>query len=118
MAGKSTHWLRKRVHILLRAIGGVEYSQLDDFVEGKDKYEVDSLESLKAQIDQVLGTLSGREEHAVRLRFGLEDGRSRTLQEAGQVMGITGERVRQLEAVALQKFRESTRLTLLPRALH
>ena len=65
----------------------------------------------------MLETLTEREARAITLRFGLDDGRSKTLMEAGNVMGVTGERVRQLEAVALQKLRESTRLTLLPRAL-
>lgn len=115
MADNPRSWLRRRVHILLRALGG-EYSRLGDFVEDQDRYEVTSPESLEAQIDGVLGTLTEREAQAITLRFGLDDGRSKTLNEAGTVMGVTGERVRQLEAVALRKLREHTRLALLPRA--
>ena len=107
-------WMRRRVHILLRAIGG-EYSQLGDFVEDEDKYEVTSIESLEAQIEEVLRTLSQREIQAVRLRFGLDDGRSRTLKEAGQALGLSAERVRQLEAAALNKLREPGQQRLLPR---
>ena len=115
MSVEKKGWLRRRVHHLLRAIGE-EYSQFGDFVEGQDKYEITSVEVLGAQVDEALGMLSEREAHAITLRFGLNDGRSRTLREAGQVMGVTGERVRQLEAAALRKLREPTRRTLLPRA--
>ena len=116
MASSPRSWLRKRVHALLRALGQ-EYSGLGDFVEDEDKYEVGSLESLEARIDGVLRTLSEREAEAIRLRFGLDDGRSRTLMEAGQVMGVTGERVRQLEAAALRRLREPERRTMLPQPI-
>ncbi len=116
MAGDQGVWLRRRVHILLRALGG-EYLRLGEFVEDTDKYEVASLESLRAQIEEVIETLTEREQQAMRLRFGLTDGRSRTLKEAGQVMRVTAERVRQLEAAALEKLREPTRQGLLPRVL-
>ena len=109
-------WLRRRVHILLRALGG-QYSRLGEFVDDRDRYKVASIEALGAQIDGVIETLTEREQQAMRLRFGLTDGRSRTLEEAGQVMGVTGERVRQLEAIALEKLREPTLQGLLPRAL-
>ena len=101
---------------MLRALGG-EYLRLGEFVEDRDKYEVTSLESLRAQIDEVIETLSEREQQAMRLRFGLTDGRSRTLKESGQVMCVTAERVRQLEAAALEKFRDPTRQGLLPKVL-
>ena len=101
---------------MLRALGG-EYLRLGEFVEDRDEYEVASLESLRAQIDEVIETLSEREQQAMRLRFGLTDGRSRTLKEAGQAMGVTAERVRQLEAAALDKLRDPTRQGLLPRLL-
>ena len=117
VAGDTGTWLRKRVHNLLRAVGE-GYSQLGDFAEDENKYELASLDSLAAQIDGVLTTLTEREARAVRLRFGLEDGQPRTLNEAGKVMGVTGERVRQLEAVALRRLREPARRTLLPPALN
>ena len=110
-------WLRRRVHILLRAVGG-EYSQLGDFDDRQDRYAFDSIESLEAQIDEALQTLTERERQAMRLRFGLDDGRSRTLQEAGLTMGVTAERVRQLEAAALRKLREPARIALLPQPLY
>ena len=116
MAGDPGSWLRRRVHNFLRAVGG-EYSKLGDFTDDQDKYEVASLEALKAQIAGALGTLSEREAEAIVLRFGLEDGRPRTLREAGQKMGVTAERVRQLEAAALERLRETTSRTLLPRAV-
>ena len=65
-------------------------------------------------IENALGTLKGREAEAIRLRFGLDDGRSKTLTQAGEVMGISGERVRQLEAAALRKLREPEPRRLLP----
>ena len=117
MSVEKKGWLRRRVHYLLRAVGE-EYSQFGDFVESQDKYEITSVEVLGAQVDKALGTLTEREVQVITLRFGLNDGRSRTLQEAGQVVGVTGERVRQLEAAALRKLREPPRRTLLPRALH
>ena len=109
-------WLRRRVHILLRATGD-EYSQLGEFDEGLHGYEVASLPALRSQIDEALDTLTEREAHAMRLGFGLDDGRSRTLEAAGRAMGITAERVRQLEAAGLKKLREPTRRALLPRAI-
>ena len=116
MAGDQGPWLRRRVHILLRALGG-DYLRLGEFVKDRDKYEVASLESLRAQVDDVIETLSEREQQAMRLRFGLTDGRSRTLKEAGQGMRVTAERVEQLEAAALEKLREPTRRGLLPGVL-
>ena len=64
---------------------------------------------LKEQINQVLSTLTDREEKVLRLRFGLEDGRSRTLEEVGQMFNVTRERIRQIEAKALRKLRHPSR---------
>ena len=99
----------------MRALGG-DYSQLGEFEEAEPGYEMTSEQSLKGQIDSVLATLSERESQAIVLRFGLDDGRSKTLDESGVAMGVTGERVRQLEAVALRKLRGHDRLVMLPRA--
>ena len=64
---------------------------------------------LKEQINQVLSTLTEREEQVLRLRFGLEDGRSRTLEEVGKKFNVTRERIRQIEAKALRKLRHPNR---------
>ena len=61
------------------------------------------------QVDDVLNTLNGREKRVLQLRFGLEDGRSRTLEEVGQEFGVTRERIRQIEAKALRKLRHPSR---------
>ena len=66
-------------------------------------------EMLKDEISQVLETLTEREEKVVRLRFGLEDGKPRTLEEVGQMFGVTRERIRQIEAKALRKLRHPSR---------
>ena len=68
-----------------------------------------SVQLLKEQVGDVIGTLSERERTVLQLRYGLEDGRSRTLEEVGRVFGVTRERVRQIEAKALQKLRHPTR---------
>jgi len=68
-----------------------------------------SFHLLKEQLEDVLDTLSPREEKVLRLRFGLDDGRSRTLEEVGQVFGVTRERIRQIEAKALRKLRHPSR---------
>jgi RNA polymerase primary sigma factor len=68
-----------------------------------------SYEMLKEQISEVLDTLTEREESVLRLRFGLDDGRSRTLEEVGKVFGVTRERIRQIEAKALRKLRHPSR---------
>ena len=64
---------------------------------------------LKEQLEGVLETLTPREEKVLRLRFGLDDGRSRTLEEVGQEFGVTRERIRQIEAKALRKLRHPSR---------
>lgn len=93
-------------------IGEEEDSHLGDFIPDEDApapAEAASLILLKEQINQVLGTLTEREEKVLRLRFGLEDGRSRTLEEVGKQFNVTRERIRQIEAKALRKLRHPNR---------
>ena len=68
---------------------------------------------LREQLEEVLETLTDREKNVLRLRFGLEDGRSRTLEEVGQSFGVTRERIRQIEAKALRKLRHPSRSKVL-----
>ena len=93
-------------------IGEEEDSHLGDFIPDEnapEPTEAASLVLLKEQINQVLSTLTDREEKVLRLRFGLEDGRSRTLEEVGQMFNVTRERIRQIEAKALRKLRHPNR---------
>ena len=93
-------------------IGEEEDSHLGDFIPDEDApapAEAASLVLLKEQINQVLSTLTDREERVLRLRFGLVDGRSRTLEEVGQQFNVTRERIRQIEAKALRKLRHPNR---------
>ncbi len=93
-------------------IGEEEDSHLGDFIPDEnapEPTEAASLVLLKEQINQVLSTLTEREEEVLRLRFGLEDGRSRTLEEVGQMFNVTRERIRQIEAKALRKLRHPNR---------
>ena len=93
-------------------IGEEEDSHLGDFIEDHDApapAEAASFRLLKEQLEEVLDTLTAREERVLRLRFGLEDGRARTLEEVGQVFGVTRERIRQIEAKALRKLRHPSR---------
>ena len=93
-------------------IGEEEDSHLGDFIPDEDApapAEAASLILLKEQINQVLSTLTDREEKVLRLRFGLEDGRSRTLEEVGKKFNVTRERIRQIEAKALRKLRHPNR---------
>jgi RNA polymerase primary sigma factor len=93
-------------------IGEEEDSHLGDFIEDQDApapAEAASFHLLKEQLEDVLDTLTQREERVLRLRFGLEDGRARTLEEVGQVFGVTRERIRQIEAKALRKLRHPSR---------
>ena len=94
-------------------IGEEEDSHLGDFIEDEaalDPADAASVMLLKEQITEVLQTLAPREAEVLRLRFGLEDGRSRTLEEVGQSFGVTRERIRQIEAKALRKLRHPVRL--------
>ncbi len=93
-------------------IGEEEDSHLGDFIEDEEALapaEAATFFLLREQLDDVLGTLTSREKKVLQLRFGLEDGRSRTLEEVGQVFGVTRERIRQIEAKALRKLRHPSR---------
>jgi RNA polymerase primary sigma factor len=93
-------------------IGKEEDSRLGDFIEDREtEAPVNAVthELLREDINDVLGTLSARERDVLRLRFGLDDGRSRTLEEVGQQFGVTRERIRQIEAKALRKLRHPNR---------
>jgi len=93
-------------------IGEEEDSHLGDFIPDDDSpapAEAASYELLKEQLNEVLHTLTPREEHVLKLRFGLDDGRTRTLEEVGKEFNITRERIRQIEAKALRKLRHPSR---------
>ena len=93
-------------------IGEEENSHLGDFIEDSSALpppDAASHQLLKEQIDDVLFTLNDRERRVLQLRFGLEDGRSRTLEEVGREFGVTRERIRQIEAKALRKLRHPSR---------
>ncbi|WP_071431126.1 RNA polymerase sigma factor RpoD [Angelakisella massiliensis] len=93
-------------------IGEEEDSHLGDFIADDDSpapSDVASHTLLKEQLEEVLSTLTPREEKVLKLRFGLEDGRSRTLEEVGKEFNVTRERIRQIEAKALRKLRHPSR---------
>ncbi len=93
-------------------IGEEEDSHLGDFIEDEDApapAEAASYLLLREQIGEVLSSLTPREKRVLELRFGLDDGRARTLEEVGQVFGVTRERIRQIEAKALRKLRHPSR---------
>lgn len=93
-------------------IGEENDSHLGDFIEdgeAMDPEENASYEMLKNELEDVLETLTDREENVLRLRFGLDDGRQRTLEDVGKVFGVTRERIRQIEAKALRKLRHPSR---------
>ena len=93
-------------------IGEEDDSHLGDFVPDERNMSPEDYatnEMLKDEISEVLLTLTEREEKVIRLRFGLEDGKSRTLEEVGQMFGVTRERIRQIEAKALRKLRHPSR---------
>ncbi len=93
-------------------IGEEEDSHLGDFIPDEDASEPSEAASytlLKEQLVEVLGTLTKREEKVLRLRFGIEDGRARTLEEVGREFNVTRERIRQIEAKALRKLRHPSR---------
>ena len=93
-------------------IGEEEDSHLGDFIPdghtmGPEEYA--TVEMLKEELNNVLATLTEREEKVLRLRFGLDDGQCRTLEEVGQIFGVTRERIRQIEAKALRKLKHPSR---------
>lgn len=93
-------------------IGEENDSNLGDFIEDHDApapAEAAAYELLKEQLEEVLDTLTEREENVLRLRFGMDDGRTRTLEEVGKEFGVTRERIRQIEAKALRKLRHPSR---------
>ena len=93
-------------------VGEEEDSSLGDFIADHDTptpEEYAAKEMLKRELDAVLETLTDREEKVLRMRFGLDDGRTRTLEEVGKYFGVTRERIRQIEAKALRKLRTPSR---------
>jgi len=93
-------------------IGEEDDSHLGDFIEDRNALppaDAASRQLLKEQIDEVLSSLTPREQRVIQLRFGLEDGRSRTLEEVGKEFNVTRERIRQIEAKALRKLRHPSR---------
>ena len=93
-------------------IGEENDSHLGDFIEDGEALDPEdnaSYQMLRTELEDVLETLTDREENVLRLRFGLDDGRNRTLEEVGKVFGVTRERIRQIEAKALRKLRHPSR---------
>ena len=93
-------------------IGEEDDSHLSDFIEDNDAIspvEYTSNKLLKEQLNIILETLTEREKNVLKLRFGIGDGRNRTLEEVGKVFGVTRERIRQIEAKALKKLRHPSR---------
>lgn len=93
-------------------VGEEEDSNLGDFISDPhalDPYEYTAKMKLREELDEVLGTLTDREERVLRLRFGLVDGRQRTLEEVGREFNVTRERIRQIEAKALRKLKHPSR---------
>ena len=93
-------------------IGKEEDSRLGDFIEDKDAdapVKTVAHELLREDLAEVLSSLSPRERDVLRLRFGMDDGRQRTIEEVGQLFGVTRERIRQIEAKALRKLRHPNR---------
>ena len=93
-------------------IGEEEDSHLGDFIPDEDALapaEAAAYSLLKDQIEEVLESLNEREQKVLKLRFGLEDGRARTLEEVGKEFDVTRERIRQIEAKALRKLRHPSR---------
>lgn len=93
-------------------IGEENDSRLGEFIEDQDAPEpadAAAFELMREQLEDVLDTLTEREESVLRLRFGLDDGHTRTLEEVGKAFGVTRERIRQIEAKALRKLRHPSR---------
>ncbi len=93
-------------------VGEEEDSSLGDFISDPhalDPYEYTAKQKLREELDSVLATLTDREERVLRLRFGLIDGRQRTLEEVGREFNVTRERIRQIEAKALRKLKHPSR---------
>ena len=93
-------------------IGEEEDSHLGDFIPDENvpiPVEAATQTLLKEQLNEVLGTLTDREERVLRLRFGMDDGKARTLEEVGKEFNVTRERIRQIEAKALRKLRQRSR---------
>jgi RNA polymerase primary sigma factor len=93
-------------------VGEEEDSSLGDFISDPNAltpHEYMLQEMVKQTLDEVLETLTDREEKVLRMRFGLLDGRTRTLEEVGKEFGVTRERIRQIEAKALRKLRHPSR---------
>jgi len=91
-------------------------SMLGDFIEDKGTITPERTAErnlLQKQMDEVLKTLSSREERVIRLRFGVDDGYHRTLEEVGNIFSVTRERIRQIEEKALNKLRHPTRSNIL-----
>lgn len=96
---------------LATKVGDEEDSELGDFIpdQGLKPDEQATRELLRGHLDEVLDSLSPREKRVLQLRFGLEDGKQRTLEEVGKEFGVTRERIRQIEAKAIRKLRHPTR---------
>jgi len=97
---------------LERPVGEEKDSELGDFIEDQDApapADMASLHLLRDEIENVLTALTPREARVLKLRFGLTDGRSHTLKEVGEKFGVTRERIRQIEAEALQRLRHPNR---------
>src|SRR5690625_3289279 len=93
-------------------VGDESDSVLGDFIEDQETTapaDAAASQMLKEHLDEVLGTLSEREEEVIRLRFGLDDGRKRTLEEVGHIFGVTRERIRQIQSIAIRKLRHGSR---------
>ena len=93
-------------------VGEEDDSHLGDFVQDDHMpvpEDMATQQALKAQISEALGTLSDRERKVLELRFGLVDGKTRTLEEVGEQFKVTRERIRQIEAKALRKLRQPSR---------
>lgn len=97
---------------LEKPVGSEEDSELGDFVEDDkflNPYEATTRVLLKEQLDEILKTLSEREEMVLRYRYGLDDGSQKTLEEVGKIFNVTRERIRQIEVKALRKLRHPSR---------